>query len=157
MSQLTQSKSRFMLGFIALILSFASHLSYAGDFYGREGVAIDGYDPVAYFNEGKPVHGSKEITMEYRGSVFLFATATNREKFKESPEAYVPQFNGYCAFGAASGYKAKVDPEAFSIVNGKLYLNYNAAVKTTWSKDVDNYISKAVQQWPKTEQTTFKP
>ena len=157
MSQLKQSKRQFALGLVALVILFANQFSYAGDFYGRDGVAIDGYDPVAYFAENKPVHGSKEIMLEYKGSVFLFATAANREKFKESPEAYVPQFNGYCAFGAASGYKAKVDPEAFSIVNGKLYLNYNAAVKTTWSKDVDNYISKAVQQWPKTEQTTFKP
>ena len=157
MSHLKQFKRRFMLGFVAFVILFVNQFSYAGDFYGRDDVAIDGYDPVAYFTENKPVHGIKEIMFEYKGSVFLFATAANREKFKESPEAYVPQFNGYCAFGAASGYKAKVDPEAFSIMNGKLYLNYNAAVKTTWSKGVDSYISKAVHQWPKTEQTTFKP
>lgn len=157
MSYLKQFKTKFMLGSIVLIISFVSQFSYAGDFYARDGVAIDGYDPVAYFTENKPVRGVKENKTEYKGSVFMFATTANQDKFNASPEAYLPQFNGYCAYGAASGYKAKVDPEAFSIVNGKLYLNYNAAVKTTWSKDVDSYISKAEKQWPKTEQTIFKP
>ena len=157
MLHLKDRKPRLLIGFIALLISLVSQLSTAGDFYAHDGVAIDGYDPVAYFTENMPVLGVKEITFEYKGSVFAFATAANREKFKESPEAYVPQFNGFCAYGAAGGYKAKVDPAAFSIVNGKLYLNYNAVVKATWSKDVESYISKAEKQWPKTEQTTFKP
>jgi YHS domain-containing protein len=157
MSQLKQFKSKFGLGFAALCILLASQFSYAGDFYARNGAAIEGSDAVAYFTENRPVQGVKEIMLEYKGSMFLFASSANRDKFKASPESYMPQFNGYCAYGAAGGYKAKIDPRAFSVVDGKLYLNYNAAVKTMWNKDVGGYIDKAEKLWPKTVLTKFSP
>lgn len=126
----------------------------AGEFFERDGVAIEGYDPVAYFTEKQPVQGKKEFTAEYKGSTFLFSSAANRDKFKATPEAFAPQFNGFCAYGTAGGYKAKSDGTAFTLVDGKLYLNYNALVRMRWSLDTTGYINKAVANWPTVEKTT---
>jgi YHS domain-containing protein len=132
---------------IALFMIACSEFSYAGDFFEQDGMAIAGYDPIVYFTDMKATHGIKEISAEYKGSVFLFTSAENRDKFLSSPELYVPQFNGFCAYGVAGGYKAKIDPLAFSVIGGKLYLNYNTEVQSKWTKDVNHYISKAENEW----------
>jgi YHS domain-containing protein len=120
----------------------------AGEYYEKDGVALRGHDPVAYFKDGKPVRGSPEHHADYRGSVFHFATAANRAAFVADPAKYAPQYGGYCAYGLASGYKAATDPAAFTIVAGKLYLNYNADVQRKWSRDIPGQIAKADRQWP---------
>lgn len=120
----------------------------AGDFFERNGLAIDGFDPTSYFSEGKPVRGSADFSAEYKGSVFYFASAENRMRFLAAPADFAPQFGGFCAYGAAGGYKAKIDPTAFSIIDGKLYLNYDAKVQASWSQDTRGYIRKAEQKWP---------
>lgn len=113
------------------------------------GTAIQGYDPVAYFTEGRPVEGSRQFTQQWNGATWRFASAANRDRFAAAPEQYAPQYGGYCAYGVASGYAVKIDPHAWSVVDGKLYLNYSLAVQADWKKDVPGYIRKADANWPK--------
>ncbi len=113
------------------------------------GVAIDGYDPVAYFTDGKPVEGSKEFSHEWNGATWRFASADHRDLFVTAPEKYVPRYGGYCAWAVSNNYTADTDPQAWSIVEGKLYLNYNLEVRSKWEKDVPGNIAKADQNWPK--------
>jgi YHS domain-containing protein len=113
------------------------------------GAAIRGYDPVAYFTEGKPVEGSRKFSHEWKGATWRFATAANRDAFAAAPEKYAPQFGGYCAYGVANGYTVSTVPEAWTIVEGKLYLNYSLGVRADWLKDVPGYIGKANANWPR--------
>jgi YHS domain-containing protein len=143
--------ARALLAMLWTILSAGAH---AGEFFEKDGVALRGHDPVAYFTEGKPVRGSREHTADYKGTTFWFATQAHRDAFVASPERYAPQYGGYCAYGAASGYKAVTDPTAFSVVGGKLYLNYNADVQAKWSGDVTAYVRKADRRWPRVSRQT---
>ncbi|MBH0203664.1 MAG: tat pathway signal sequence domain protein [Nitrospira sp.] len=128
--------------------------SHAGQFFERNGLAVDGYDPVAYFTEQKPVKGSPEFRTDHQGSTFQFASADHRDRFVADPEQFIPQYGGYCAYGTAKGYKAKTDPEAFTVVHGKLYLNYSDAVQTRWLSDIPGYIKKADANWPEVQKQT---
>jgi YHS domain-containing protein len=120
----------------------------AGDFYEKDGVALRGYDPVAYFTENKPVIGSPSHTATYKGSTFRFVSRANRDAFMADPAKYAPQYGGFCAFGVAKGQKAAIDPAAFSIVNGKLYLNYNSSIQRSWQADIPGHIQTADRNWP---------
>lgn len=113
------------------------------------GLALDGYDPVAYFTDGKPVEGSKELTLEWNGATWRFASAAHRDEFKKTPEKYAPQYGGYCAWAVSQNYTADSDPEAWTIVDGKLYLNYDRKVMEKWKQDVPGNIAKADVNWPK--------
>ena len=113
----------------------------------EDGLALKGYDPVAYFIEGKPETGRGEFEAEYKGAKWHFVNAQNREMFLSAPEKYAPQYGGYCAWAVAHGYTAKGDPEAWKIVDGKLYLNYNKDVKQKWEQDIPAYISRGVENW----------
>ena len=137
----------------ALALISSAH-ALAGDFYEKDGAAIRGYDPVAYFADRKPVKGSSAYKAEYGKSVFHFASPANRDAFAADPARYAPQYNGFCALGVAGGYKASIDPAAFAIVDGKLYLNYSKAVQKAWSADVPGFIAKADKNWPKVSRDT---
>ena len=139
---------RFVMMTVAVLVAGDLATVSAGEFFEREQLAIGGYDPVAYFTEQKPVKGSPEFQSVYRGSTFQFASAAHREAFAAEPEKYVPQYGGYCAYGMAKGYKAKIDPEAFSLIHGRLYLNYSDAVRTRWLSDVPGYIRQADANWP---------
>ncbi|MFN0039492.1 MAG: YHS domain-containing (seleno)protein [Burkholderiales bacterium] len=135
------------IAFLAAACATAS-LAGAGEYFEKDGVAIRGYDPVAYFEDGKATKGNKEYRFEHKGSSFLFASKANRDAFAAAPEKFAPQYGGFCAFGMAGGYKAAVDPAAFSVVNGKLYLNYNRDVQTQWIADVPSFVAKADRNWP---------
>jgi YHS domain-containing protein len=113
-----------------------------------KGVAVGGYDPVAYFTQGKPVKGSEQITLEHMGATWRFASEANRDAFKAEPEKYSPRYGGYCAYATAKGYTAKGDPEAWSLYEGKLYLNYDKNVRTLWDKDKAGYVKQADSNWP---------
>lgn len=113
------------------------------------GVAVGGYDPVTYFTEGRPTRGSPEIVVEHGGATWRFASAANRKAFRADPAKYAPQFGGYCAWAVAEGYTAKGDPTAWSIVDGKLYLNYDKSVQRTWEKASRANITRGVANWPK--------
>jgi YHS domain-containing protein len=111
--------------------------------------AVGGYDPVAYFKEGKPVAGKSDITWTWKGASWRFASAENREAFRQKPEAYAPAYGGYCAWAVSQGYTAKGDPKYWKIVDGRLYLNYNAGVQKNWEKDIPGHLSRADRNWPK--------
>jgi YHS domain-containing protein len=113
------------------------------------GVAIKGYDPVAYFTESKPVKGSADLVHEWNGAEWRFASAANRDLFKADPVKYAPQFGGYCAWAVSRGYTAGIDPDAWKIVDGLLYLNYNAKVQSQWSENIPDNIAKGRENWPK--------
>ena len=113
------------------------------------GVAIKGYDPVAYFTDGKPLKGSSAFTHEWNGATWHFASAEHRDAFKAAPEKYAPQFGGYCAWAVSQNHTANSDPEtAWKVVNGKLYLNYDRDVQKKWEQDVPGNIAKAETNWP---------
>jgi hypothetical protein len=111
--------------------------------------AVGGYDPVAYFNEGKPVEGRKEFTHVWKSVTWRFASEKNRDAFRARPDAYAPQYGGYCAWAVSQGYTAKGDPKHWKIVEGKLYLNYDAKVQRDWEKDIPGHIAKGDRNWPK--------
>jgi YHS domain-containing protein len=110
--------------------------------------ALSGHDPVAYFTVGKPVKGSKEFTTKYMGTTWLFSSAANRDAFVAAPEKYAPQYGGYCSYAVSKGYTASSDPEAWKIVDGKLYLNYDKDVQATWMKDIPSHIKAGDRNWP---------
>lgn len=112
------------------------------------GNAIDGYDAVAYHTEGRPVEGTSDFTYEWMGATWRFANAGNRDMFAAAPETYAPAYGGYCAYGVAKGKKPSIDPEAWRIVDGQLYLNLSKDVQKLWEKDIPGYIAKADQMWP---------
>ena len=119
-------------------------------FHGEtEGVAINGYDAVAYFTQNAPVAGSSDHVFDWRGARWHFASAENRAAFAADPERYAPRYGGFCAFAMAQGQKVKTDPAAFSIVDGKLYLNYDLPVRDRWDADRANFIAAADERWPK--------
>lgn len=117
--------------------------------YTEAGIAIDGSDAVAYFTEGKPVAGSPEHAVDWNGSRWLFSSAENKAAFEADPTAYAPQYGGYCAFAMSKGYVAPTVPEAWTIVDGKLYLNFSLGVRDRWSKDIPGNIAAADANWPK--------
>ena len=118
--------------------------------------AINGYDAVSYFTDSKPVEGTKANSFVWKGETWYFASAKNLETFKSNPDKYAPQFGGYCAYGMSRGYKAKTEPDAWSIVDGKLYLNYNTEVKNIWTEKQSELIEKANQNWPNIKGTKMK-
>ena len=116
--------------------------------FAEDGVAIRGYDPVAYFTEGTPTKGSEEFEYEWLGAIWHFASAQNRDAFANEPNKFTPQYGGYCAWAVKEGYTAEIDPQAWKIVDGKLYLNFNKDVQKQWQQDIPGNIAKADQNWP---------
>ena len=112
------------------------------------GVAIEGADPVAYFLEGRAVAGSSDFTHDWDGAEWHFASAANRDAFAADPDRYAPRYGGYCAWAVSKGSTAGIDPEAWTIVDGALYLNYSKSVQATWAKDIPGNIAKADTNWP---------
>ena len=125
----------------------------AGEVHETRGIGIKGHDPVAYFDQGRAVAGKPELSVEHGEVTYRFATPEHREAFRADPAKYLPQYGGFCAFGVAGGYKADIDPEAFSLVDGKLYLNYSKSIRTNWLGDVPGYIGKADGKWPEVAKT----
>ena len=112
------------------------------------GVAVGGYDPVAYFTKGKAVPGKSSISLSHQGVNWRFSSEQNRTAFQRNPAKYAPQFGGYCAYAVANGYTAKGDPKAWSVVGGKLYLNYNKSVRAQWKARQSEYIQAGRKNWP---------
>ncbi len=117
--------------------------SYLGD------VAIEGTDAVAYFTEGRAVEGSSEFIHSWKGAKWRFKDAANRDAFAATPEKFAPQFGGYCAWAVSQGYTAGIEPEAWTIDDGKLYLNYSKSVREQWSEDIPGNVAKGRANWPR--------
>ncbi len=145
---------KIVFGFMMAIatLMFNPSTSQAADFVNTGffgSTAIKGYDAVAYHTQSKPVEGSKEFTVEWNDATWRFSSAENRDLFKADPTKYAPQYGGWCAYAMAQGKKVNIDPEAWKIVDGKLYLNYSKKVQADWSKDIPGYVTKADAEWNK--------
>lgn len=134
--------------FIALLLSAASLPAAADEFNARGGLAIGGYDPVAYFTQGRARRGANMHYVDWKDARWLFLSAAHREAFLADPDRYAPRYGGWCAYGMAQGYKAPIDPEAWTIVEDRLYLNYSKSVRRTWLGDVPGFLAKADAHWP---------
>ena len=114
----------------------------------KTGLAIQGYDPVAFFTDGKPVKGKSEFVAKHDGAVYLFASKEHRDTFKADPAKYEPAFGGYCAYGVSRNKLVEIDPEAFQIMDGKLLLQYSKGVRDNFNKDAIGNLSKANANWP---------
>jgi len=131
----------------AFVLAVAAGAAFAGDVNQDAGVAVKGYDPVAYFVDHKPVKGSPAYTAEFGGVTYEFASKAHRDAFSADPAKYVPQYGGFCAFAMAKGHKADIDPAAFSIVANKLYLNHSEKVRDMWQQDIPDFVTQADNNW----------
>jgi len=114
----------------------------------RNGIGIQGYDPVAFFTEQRPVKGNPQFQSDYNGAKYYFASADHKAAFDKDPTRYEPQFGGYCAYGVSHGAKAPVKIEAWQIVNGRLLMQYDLGVKDDFNKDQQGTLKKADQNWP---------
>ena len=134
----------------APVLGILSRPAFAAKprFYSEKGVAIDGSDAVAYFTQGAPVKGKAEFTYDWMGTSWRFSTAANRDSFAANPERFAPQYGGYCAYAVSEGYTASTIPEAWKIVDGKLYLNYSRRIQRRWEKEIPERIAAANKNWP---------
>ena len=108
---------------------------------------IGGYDPVAYFTDGKPVKGNGYHVANFQGVTYAFASEEHQEMFEANPEKYVPAYGGYCAYGVAVGKKFVADPEVWKVVNGKLYLNLDRDIQSKWNEDIPGYIKTGDRNW----------
>ncbi len=117
-------------------------------FGGRTDTAINGYDTVAYFTAGKPVKGQDALTTEWMGAKWKFSTQAHLDLFKANPEKYAPQYGGYCAYGVTQGKLVKVEPDQFTVRDGRLYLNYDADTQAAWLKDPAGFIKTADAKFP---------
>jgi YHS domain-containing protein len=131
------------------LLAFApSAMAASPEIYAEDGIAIDGTDAVAYFTESAPVAGDEAITFDYMGATWRFSTEANRDAFAADPTAYAPQYGGYCAYAVSQGYTASTVPEAWTVVDGKLYLNFSTSVRRRWERDIPGHIAAADANWP---------
>ena len=135
-----------LIGGLLLIAGIVATSSFAGDIT-HSTPGLSGYDAVAYFTDGKPVRGSGYHVVVQDGVTYAFASAEHKKLFIANPKQYLPAFGGFCAYGVAKGAKAKIEGEAFKIVEGKLYLNYDAKVQADWNKDVSTYVMQADKNW----------
>lgn len=155
MKSLTQSRnmvSRAMQCFAAaaLLLTVATSHAAKDEIYTSlfSNVGASGYDVVSYFTEGMPVKGSKKFSADHMGAKWYFSSEAHLAQFTEDPDKYAPQYGGYCAWAVSNGDTASSDPLQWSIVNDKLYLNYDADIQARWQADRDNHIARADQNWP---------
>lgn len=118
---------------------------YTGTF---SSLAAGGYDVVAYFKVGRPVAGDGQFSTEFKGATWRFSSKENLDAFKASPVSFAPQYGGYCAWAVSQGYTASGDPLLWTLVGGKLYLNYDRSVQIKWEKDIPGFITKADHNWP---------
>ncbi|MFM9945163.1 MAG: YHS domain-containing (seleno)protein [Bacteroidia bacterium] len=142
----------FGLTFLLSIVSFSQNAASRVKHFNLENSpAINGFDPVAYFKQNKAVKGNKSFAVSHSGVTYYFSSKTNKDLFLKNPATYEPQYGGWCAYAMGNtGEKVEIDPETFKIVNGKLYLFYNAYLTNTlksWNKDESNLKIKADKNW----------
>jgi YHS domain-containing protein len=133
---------------VVVFVLLGTQLAFSDQINVSWGVAIKGYDPVAYFIDGKPVKGSDQYSFEWNGAKWRFSTDQNRKLFMEHPEKYAPQYGGFCAYGVSQGKKVGIDPKAWSISDGKLYLNYDLDIHDRkWLPNQKQLIKQADDRW----------
>lgn len=148
---MTSATKIFINTAVLISLCFGSSIASAKDsinttLFGN--LAIEGYDTVAYFTENRAKKGSREFETTWMEAKWRFASAEHRDLFVANPEKYAPQYGGYCAYAVAKNSTASIEPEQFEIVDGRLYLNYNAKIKSRWLDQRDEFIVAADANWP---------
>lgn len=138
---------RYTLLSIFFVAASLTSFAQKSEIFAPEGLAIHGYDPVAILKESKTIEGLESLSHTWKGATWRFASRQNLEAFKSDPEKYAPQYGGYCAYGMSRGYKASTEIDTWSIVNNKLYFNYNRDVKKEWEKERDSRIKTADENW----------
>ena len=146
-----QRFASFFAAMLIALIQFSGSPAQAGQdaiYQSFFGTAIDGTDPLSYFDQGRPIAGSSDITYEWNGATWRFTSVENRDRFAANPEKFAPQYGGYCAWAVSQGYTASTTPEAWKIVDGKLYLNYSRSVQKTWEENIPGNISSGDKNWP---------
>jgi len=148
------TKSLAIMALLAFVMGAAALAETAPPpvYQSKGKLALSGYDAVSYFKDGKPVVGKSAFAYTWMDAVWHFSSAENRDAFAKEPEKYAPQYGGYCAFGTSQGHLVPGDPQAWKVVDDKLYLNYNKDVQKFWLQDVPGNIQKADENWPKLHQ-----
>ena len=133
-----------------IMLAAVSTIATAKDLVNvdRSGVAIQGYDPVAFFTDNRPVKGNAQFQSEYRGAKYYFASSEHKATFDIEPAKYEPQFGGYCAYGVTHSTRAPIKIEAWQIVNGRLLMQYDLDIKNKFNQDQQGMLKKADENWP---------
>lgn len=162
-----QPLSQCLIGLLCLPLLTACAATSAGtvDEHGqthvvnvdRQGLALQGYDPVSYFTEAGPTPGQEKLTHTHQGATYRFASAENRDRFASDPASFAPAYGGYCGYGLAKNMLAPVDPEAYDVINGRLVLQYSKGVRKTFHKDLEGNLQKADANWPLLAQRDSAP
>ena len=116
--------------------------------FSRRGIAINGYDPVAYFISSEPVRGNPDLTVDWKNVTWQFSNLENKDIFLSNPKGYVPQYGGYCAYAAAHNEVASTTAQAWTVYQGRLYLNYSLDVRDLWQRDIPGHIMRANSNWP---------
>ena len=134
---------------VSIFGAFAA-LAHAGEVVNinKNGLALQGYDPVGYFTDGKPVKGSPEFTATYKGATYQFASAQHRDTFNQSPQKYEPQFGGFCGYAASINKLAPIEVEYFQVLHDRLVLQHNEKAWKLWHQDVEGNLKKADANWP---------
>lgn len=133
---------------VILGLSCAKLAMALEPYYFSEGKLVaSGYDVVAYFTKNNAIKGDEKIMLVYDGAEFHFSSEQHKKMFLANPKKYIPQYGGYCAYAVGNNYTASSDPEAWTIHNGKLYLNYNKLVRGLWAKKINSYIESGNKNW----------
>lgn len=140
---------------LALSLLLSAHAFAIEPIFSTKDGAIRGYDAVAYFTKHKAVKGAKQFSTNWQGARWHFSSQTNLDAFIADPEKYAPQYGGYCAYGVAQGYTPEIDPQAFAVRDGKLYLNLSKTVLKRWKENIPGYIADADQNWPALKAGTY--
>lgn len=116
--------------------------------FASDGVAINGFDPVAYFTDGKPVRGNPDLSVNWQGAALHFSDTDHKAMFEADPEKYAPKYGGYCAYAVSKGATAPTDPDAWTIHEGRLYLNFSTDVRSIWREDIEGNVARADANWP---------
>lgn len=132
----------------ALVFGSAAYAQDIPVYYAADGAAMSGYDPVSYFESDVPLRGQPEITVMWKGAEWHFASQENRELFESNPRAFAPQFGGYCSYAMAHGILKSTDPQAWQVVDGRLYLTHSPEIEQMWRQDRGEYIQMAEGYWP---------
>ncbi len=146
-----QTRRRFLSLALAtplIGLPFRAAMAASSEVFATGGVAIHGYDPVGYFDQSSPVEGSSSYQLKWMGAVWRFASADHMYAFEMNPHRFAPQYGGYCAYAMAQGAVATTVPDAWTVHDGKLYLNFSTGVRQIWQQDIPGHIASADQHWP---------
>lgn len=141
-------KSIFFL-LLTFLISCTSTGKKGAEIFQKNGYAINGYDPVAFFEEEKPVKGNPQFKYRWKDADWVFSTQARLDSFRLAPEKFAPQYGGYCAYGTADGHKAPTEADTWTLQDGKLYFNYNMDVKKLWDQDRAKFILQADGNWEK--------